>query len=124
MVSPHSTETLTKREVMGKLCKSQYLIQSLLKMDQTTPEAHSCHAGDTHLADCRMRGKRRQPLMEDFSVTHLMGYTGSKKVTTQLPFQTPGRIRSPILKQNNLQLYFFRKHNLKSLQDVSLQEFR
>lgn len=33
-----------------------------------------------------------------------MGHTGCKKVTTQLPFQTPGRIKSPTLKQQQQQI--------------------
>lgn len=56
------------------------------------------------------------------SLLRLMGHTGSKKVITQLPSQTLGRIKSSILKQKPLS--FSRKHDPNIPRDVSLQEFR
>lgn len=57
------------------------------------------------------------------SLLHLMGHTGSKKITTQVLFQTLGRIKSLILKQKTTS-FLKKTHNTTIPQDVSLQEFR
>lgn len=43
---------------MGKLWKSQHLVQSLLRTEQTTLAAHQGQAEGAHLADYRMRVER------------------------------------------------------------------